>query len=64
MDQEEAVAAVVVAHQHLLAALAEVGVVLCLEALGAVVEAHRCLAWAAAVGLIFRVLVAEAGSRR
>lgn len=53
-----------VAHQHLLAALAEVGVVLCLEALGAAVEVHRCLAWVAAVELIFRALVVEAGSRR
>lgn len=41
MDQEEVVEGVV-AHQHLLAALAEVGVVLCLEALGAVAEVHRC----------------------
>ena len=36
MDQE-VVVAVVAAHQHLLGALAEVGVVLCLVALGAVV---------------------------
>lgn len=72
---QEVVVAVVAAHQHLLAALAEVGVVLCLVALGAVVEVrrclawavvevHRCLAWAAAVGLIFRALVVEVVSRR
>lgn len=64
VDQEVVVVAVVGAHQHLLAALAEVGVVLCLVALGAVVEVRRCLAWAAAVGLISRALVEEAVSRR
>ena len=63
MDQE-VVVAVVAAHQHLLAALAEVGAVLCLVALGAVEEVRRCLAWAAAVELIFRASVVEAVSRR
>ena len=61
---QEVVVAVVAAHQHLLGALAEVGVVLCLVALGAVVEVRRYLAWAGAVGLIFRALVVEVVSRR